>query len=394
MNKADTVVDKKLKELEVFFSTTFGNGEKPYLKMCPSSQILLGDHTQYNEGLILSTSINKFSSVALRRRTDENINIFFDGTANKVNTTLDEITGSELPLLLGAVQTLLIKLINEKFISSGLDCFLSLDNLETFGQGVSTSLLMGLLEVINKAYNLELNEKEFLEISKGVQNIHIGKINNIAHQYTNIYARKNNILMLDIRGEDHSLLPFDNSEYKISVCDTRTLIKNPEQICNERIDECDVGVKGLRLYIWGIKTLRDVSADFLKKHYHMIPNRVYKRCEYNVDERVRVEIASEALRKKNMKLFGEQLLDSHAGLRSDYEIGSEQLDFLVDESMKINGVLGSKLIGCSASESIVSIIHKDSVNNFEKRMKSTYKKKYQKSLNVSLFDQVDSYNNL
>jgi galactokinase len=151
-------------------------------------------------------------------------------------------------------------------------------------------------------------------------------------------------------------------------------------VCNERIDECEIGVKGLRLYIWGIKTLRDVGKDFLLKHYHMLPKRIFSRVLYNVKERARAEEALKLLKKKSYAEFGALIFESHKNLSEDYEISSDQCDFLVGQAGVIEGVLAAKMISCSPILSTFNLVVTGEVAKFTSRIQKAYEKRYNSRL--------------
>ena len=114
----------------------------------------------------------------------------------------------------------------------------------------------------------------------------------------------------------------------------------------------------------------------------MLPRRVYKRCYYNVMERIRVDKALEYLSQGDVGCFAKLLTDSHTGLSTNYEISSEELDFLVEESAKIEGVVGSKLISCSPKLVTVHIIIKAYKKEIIEKLKTGYKSKYGNELFV------------
>lgn len=175
-------------------------------------------------------------------------------------------------------------------------------------------------------------------------------------------------------------LPWPNEDYSIVICDTLERNENRLQICNERIEECAIGVKGLRLYIWGIKNLRNVGLDFLLKHYNMLPKLIFNRVLYNVNERIRAVESIGYLKNKSFNEFSELIGKSHQDLVNNYDIGFESCNFIVEESIKIKGVACSKMISCTPINSSFHIVENSEIENFTAILKKLFKAKYQKQL--------------
>ena len=112
----------------------------------------------------------------------------------------------------------------------------------------------------------------------------------------------------------------------------------------------------------------------------MLPKRIFNCVLYNVSERKRTEEAVKHLRRKSFEEFGELITKSHWSLNEDYDLPSEECNFLVSESSKIEGVIASKMISCSPIKSTFHIVHNDKIENFTNAIKIVYEKKYNTEL--------------
>jgi galactokinase len=157
----------------------------------------------------------------------------------------------------------------------------------------------------------------------------------------------------------------------------------PNLVCNERIEECEVGVKGVRLYIWGIKNLRDVKLDFMQKHFHVLPKRIYNRIAYNVKERIRTEEAYKAIKNKDVSSFGSYIFESHTSLSQDYDLSIPTLDFIVNECKATEGVFGAKMISCSPSRTIFALAKSDQAKTIAEKINTAFKNKFSKELTIN-----------
>ncbi|MFH2032076.1 MAG: galactokinase family protein [Bacteroidota bacterium] len=378
-------IQQKLKKV---FESKFGYQTSHY-SVSPASLVLLGDHTHYNDGINISTTVDRYSAAAVSVREDDLIRIHSEDERFNAYLSLNEI--SEKKLECGSVDlNSVIELLKEKqFINTGFDCAVQTNIPDALGLGRFASLQFTLLSAINSAYGLNFNLENIIELGHKAGLKAIGKISNKTHYHTISGNKANSFFKIDFRKNTTEIFDLNSTDYCIVICETDELIENPTEICNERISECEVGAQALRLYIWGIKSLRDVELDFLEKHAHVLPKRVYKRALYNVLERMRSDKASAALDKHDFSEFGKLLFESHASLRSEYEIGNENLDFLVDYATKFNGVLGSKLISCSHIHSTLNIVEKSESEKFTRKIKHKFKQKYDRLLKTHVLNICD-----
>lgn len=367
-------------ETRALFRKIFGFNETNTI-VCPGSLILLGDHTHYNDGIILSTAIDRYVVTSIKARVDKKINIH--GESCRAGTILDPQKFDD-KLVCGNVNfsTLIEILIKNEYLKTGFDCLIKSNIPICIGIGRITAHFVSLLLALNKTFNLNLSAEEIIQICRESELNYIGKISNKAHAYTILLGEKTKLFKLDLRNEKYESVDWMNGDYKLMIINTNNLIPNAREICNERIDECKVGVEGLRLYIWGIKNLRDVQYSFLEKHVNMIPKLVYKRVKYNVQERMRVESVLNSLKRKKGVNLGEVLTESHEALRNDFDIGIESLDFIVEQLKTFEGVVGSKMISCSTYHSVFAAVQKNRAERLSNYINSVYKKKFKKNLEI------------
>lgn len=361
------------------FDNVFGDPSTAVMNICPASLMLLGDHTHYNEGILISACIDKYWIYLIRKRKDDEIYFASIGT-NEIETfslkNLDAGDKESFKLLKG-----ILKYLHEfGLIKFGFDCVVSSTVPECLGLGSYAAYQIGFLNTLKKLFNLNLDEERLLNIVLKNEVGIIGRISNAAHHYTVRYGKEKKLFFTDLRTRTHKSLPLRDANYSIVICDTSKKIVDAQKICKERIEECEVGVRGLRLYIWGIKSLRDVELEFLHKHLHMLPRRIFSRILYNVKEKKRTEDALKGLRKKTMDEFGGLINQSHWSLVEDYDLSFDENNFLVQESSKISGVIGSKTISCSPIRSTFHLVANNKVDEYTKEIKKLYESKFHSEL--------------
>ncbi|MFA7289290.1 MAG: galactokinase family protein [Melioribacteraceae bacterium] len=365
------------------FEKIFGNTKAFSYAIAPAALIFLGDHTHYNDGILISTAVNRYCAVAIRKRDDDKINIFRKDSNTTASFDLSnfDIDNSDSGFRLIKGLTKLLK--EDEHINKGFDCVVYSCSPDFLGLGCFAAQQVAFITAAKKAFEIKLPIKVLLSyIKTNEQNI-IGKISNPAHYTTSAFAKTNKFYLTDLRNNTFKSIPFDQTEYKIISFTTDEEFSAPNLVCNERIEECEVGVKGVRLYIWGIKNLRDVKFDFMQKHFHMLPKRIFNRIAYNVKERIRTEEAYKSLKQQDIKGFGSYIFNSHKSLSEDYDLSIPTLDFIVEECKATHGVFGAKMISCSPSRTVFALVKSDQAKLIAEKIDTAFKNKFSKELTIN-----------
>ncbi|MCF8261743.1 MAG: hypothetical protein K9J12_13275 [Melioribacteraceae bacterium] len=363
------------------FQTLFPDAGKTVYSIAPASIVLLGDHTHYNEGIQLTFACDRYVKLGVGKRNNSFIKINFRQNNYEFGVETIETVGSTGIWTIDYAVGLIKALKNDFGFNSGLYIFPQIDEPESIGLGMRVAFLVSLFKSLNALFKFKVSVKESIQYCREIEYKLIGKISNHAHFFTVNYSQAK-LLQIDLRSMQHKSINEFFGDYDIAICDTALPIIKPELTCNERIEECAIGVQGLRLYIWGIKSLRDVKEDFLKRHINMLPRRIFNRCIYNVNERDRVLDAARAIRKKSTNSIGEIMFKSHESLSTDYEISSPEVDFAVNFAMKSDYVIGAKLISCSPIKSTINILQKDTFEKFSKSFKKSFQAEFKQPVNV------------
>ncbi len=372
----ETKALESLKKAKQKFTEVFGDSSNTIGITAPAGMIILGDHTHYNDGILLSMPLNSYTTVILRKRKDFGIKIY-----NAINGTLREFNFFEIPTETDVYFKYVVGITRllkaDNLINRGFEALFVSDAPDCIGLGKFSSIQIAFLCALRKTFRLNaegslkyvhINELELL-----------GKISNVALHHTICNSKKNRFFFIDLRTMQEKQSNY-NSDYEVVILDTQHKIIDSLLLCNERIEECEIGVKGLRLYIWGIKNLRDVSLEFLLRHIHMLPRRIFNRILYNVKERIRVEEAVDALKKRDYRTFGRIISQSHWSLSADYELSDELCNFIVRNSENIDCVYGSKMISCSQYRGTFQLVRKECAADYIDHIKKLYNEKFKQEL--------------
>ena len=120
----------------------------------------------------------------------------------------------------------------------------------------------------------------------------------------------------------------------------------------------------------------EVSVKQHLQHYRLIGDPVkIKRAKHAVYENQRTIKAVKALKDNDLELFGKLMIASHDSLRDDYEVTGIELDTLVAEALKQQGVIGARMTGAGFGGCAVSIVKEEAVPAFIENVGKAYKEK-------------------
>ncbi|MFC2129004.1 galactokinase, partial [Bacteroidota bacterium] len=144
---------------------------------------------------------------------------------------------------------------------------------------------------------------------------------------------------------------------------------------NERVEECSKAVKYLSQEK-PIVFLAELNSENFDRLQNLIPDETIKRrARHVIYENQRVLDAVNYLKKGQLIEFGKLMNDSHDSLRDDYEVTGIELDTLVEETRKIEGVIGSRMTGAGFGGCTVSLVKEESISELIEKVGLAYKEK-------------------
>ena len=126
----------------------------------------------------------------------------------------------------------------------------------------------------------------------------------------------------------------------------------------------------------GINSLGDLTEEQFEQYKTAIKDETrVRRAKHAVYENRRTVKAVEALKNNDVELFGKLMNASHTSLQFDYEVTGVELDTLVEEAWKVDGVIGSRMTGAGFGGCTVSIVKADAIDSFIEKVGKAYKEK-------------------
>jgi galactokinase len=362
-----------LKEKFISIYHTDKKGIKVYF--APGRVNLIGEHTDYNGGYVFPCALNFGTTLLIKENGKESFRFAttnFDLQGEISIKTPFEKTGNEWYFYPLGVADQFAK-AGKKF--KGFDFLFSGDIPNGAGLSSSASIEMVTAFAFNDILSFGYDMISLIKLSQKAENQFIGVNCGIMDQFSIGMGAANKVISLNCSNLDYKLIPLEISGYKLVISNTNKRRGLADSKYNERRAECDTAVEEINK-VKKIANLSKLSYKVFTELSSIITNPIVKkRAKHVVSENQRVLDAIIALNSGKLVEFGKLMNASHDSLRDDYEVTGNELDALVEEARKIEGVLGSRMTGAGFGGCTVSLVRENAVDDFIKNVGINYQKR-------------------
>ncbi len=361
------------------FSALF-NQTADIIVRAPGRINLIGEHTDYNDGFVLPAAIDKAIYFAASKRDDRKISLFAYDLDEAYEFSLDNVNKSDkgwANFLVGMVAEM--TRTSDK-LTKGFNVVFGGD--VPLGAGLSSSAAVesGIGFAINQLYGFELSSIDLALTAQQAEHNFAGVNCGIMDMFASIHGKEKSVIRLDCRDLSYEYFPFNTSEYAIILCNTGVKHNLGDTEYNKRRAECEEGISILQSAFPQVESLRDVSMAMLRSQTDKLPQIVYNRCKYVVEEINRVETACNDLLNNDFISFGEKMYETHEGLSELYEVSCPELDFLVEQTIDNEAVAGARMMGGGFGGCTINLVKNEAVDEFLAEISKAYEAEFGQKL--------------
>ncbi len=369
--------DARIADLVAAFERQYGHPPEGIAE-APGRVNLIGEHVDYNDGLVLPFVIDR--SVLCAWAHYPAALVFISSLDFGDSEIIFEAVGIPSPPLdhpwLAYPEGVLLQL--EGASGRGLRGLrLSLSGNVPQGAGLSSSaaLEVSVAGALRTAFALELDDAALARLCQRAENEYVGVQCGIMDQFASTLSKRDHALLIDCRTLAYEHVPLRLQEHGLAIVIANSAVKRElaSSAYNARRRECGEAVAELRGRLGRpeLASLRDVTlAEMERVSIDTVPLR---RARHVVGEIARVAAAVEALRADGFEELGRLMGESHLSLRDDYEVSSPELDLLVGLAAAQEYVLGARLTGAGFGGCTVNLVRAEAVEAFERDVIAPYR---------------------
>ena len=348
-----------------------------YLGQAPGRVNLLGEHVDYNDGIVLPMSLEQEVKLAAAPGMAGITVLFALDLDEQVSFRLADVDarldtdGRPLPgwALYPAGVAWALRQAGLELASMSVAYTSNIP----IGAGLSSSAAVevGFAVLWQAAGGWRIDPLELARLCQRAENEYVGVACGLMDQFASACGVEGHTLYFDTRSLARRAVPLP-AGYAIVIADSGVRRSLSSSAYNERRASCEKAVEILKQHLPHISALRDISPIEFAAYRDFLPAVIRRRAEHVVKEIARVETAASALGRADAQAFGALMFSSHASLRDLYEVSTPELDALVEIARRLPGCLGARLTGAGFGGCTVNLVEEAEVGRFVSELQSKY----------------------
>lgn len=332
----------------------------------PGRVELLGNHTDYNQGVVLAAAIDRGITANGTSRDDDRITLASDFAPGRVEVAVSGFTAqtkqrwANYPL--GVVQ----QFQRLGHAVCGFDAAISGDVPAGAGVSSSAALEVATAGLLMKLNDLHLAPLEVAKLCQRAENEFVGVRSGLLDQATSVFGRADHVVYMDFQTEEIRTIPFPTG-FALVIVESGVKHSLLTSQYNARREECAAAAKAL-----GVASLREVTPATLEQARDSLDPLLYRRASHIVGENDRVWRALAAMPTSDAVAIGALMNASHESSRVSFENSTPELDLLVSIAQSLPGVLGSRLTGGGFGGGTVTLVATNRATGVLEQIAETY----------------------
>jgi len=329
----------------------------------PGRVNLIGEHVDYNDGLVLPFALPFVTKARVSTRSDDAVRVVSEDVGGAEFATA--ISPGEVEDWAAYVAGVVWSLQQRGATLPGLDIALSSNVPLGAGLSSSASLTCSVASAINDECSLGLDPRELADVSRVAENDFVGVPTGTMDQLASMLCESEHLLLLDCRSMETRSIPFAPAAANMTLLliDSHARHSLVGSEYGDRRSDCEAAADDL-----GLESLRDAT---LEQVASLQDDRQRRRAHHVVSEIDRVQRVAAILDSGTPADIGAYLTASHESMRDDFEISCEELDVLVDAALD-GGALGARMTGGGFGGCAVVLCRADDVESVTSRVESSY----------------------
>ncbi len=358
------------------FRQVFG-GAPAVCGVGPGRVELLGNHTDYNGGCVLTAAIDRRVVVAGRCVTGYRSRVHSVYLGQTAEFQAQSPAHDPAFPWADYVQGVAAVLSESGLVVPAFEAVITSDLPTASGLSSSAALEAATAQLIAGLTEFEPDRLELARLLQKAENEFVGVRCGILDQFSSIFGRADQVIYLDCGSLQHELLPLGEAGRAgpaIVLCDAQAPRSLAAGQYNQRRAECEQAASLLAVALGRpVERLCDVRLPEFEALAAALPDPVDRRARHVIGENDRVDRARQSLRTGRFGEVGKLLVESHLSSRVNFENSTDGLDLLQDLAVRQPGCLGSRLCGGGWGGNTVNLVAPQAVDEFAAAIVAGYR---------------------
>jgi len=376
------------KQLRAAFEDVFGAGAAPHCALAPGRVNLIGEHTDYNGGLVLPIAIDRHTAVAFRPSVFKGFRVHAADVAVGGCEPNDAfgLTRAAMPKLYDPrkhwanyVRGVAAALARRGVKLKGGDLYITADLPQGAGLSSSASLEVAVGLALLALAGKSMDRQALALAAQEAEHTYVGVRCGIMDQTVVARAQADHALLLDCQNLSVRHVPIRLKGWAFAIFDTGVRHKLASSEYNMRRAECERAAR-----VFGVKTLRDATVEHVLRHGPRLTDSEQKRLRHVRTEDLRTSQFAALLGRGEAASLGRLLNLSHDSLSRDYEVSCGELDLLAETLRGYPDCLGARMTGGGFGGAVVALVRANRFAQVHEALASVYCRQTRRALGLSL----------
>ena len=346
----------------------------------PGRLEILGNHTDYNEGFVLSCATGQATEMAIAAIPGRICKLQNPPLKGEFTIDLDDMDTPRPKDWTNYIKGVLVELRRRGISYPAFEVLFKSSVPLSAGMSSSPALEMAFCMALKQLAGIDLPLPEWARVGQSVENVYLGLKSGLLDQFSSLYGKKDSFILCDFRSVEVLKTVTMPSGWKIVVANTMVKHNLVESDYNQRRESCERATKVIQGKFPQVKTLRDVSSAMLEECKSILDHTDYLRAKHVVGEDERVMKGVELLEAGKVEEFGALWFQSHESSRDCFENSCPELDVLVELAHTIPGCVGARLSGGGFGGISIHLVRESEAQNYCERLAAAYKLKTGKTI--------------
>ncbi|MFO7635636.1 MAG: galactokinase [Caldilinea sp.] len=337
----------------------------------PGRVDLMGSHTDYNDGFILTMTIDRDTWIAASPRKDDTVRIHSLNLASSGVFDLSHIERDRTTPWINYVSGVAKVMQEVGYPMHGFDGLVHTTVPVASGLSSSAALEMATARLLERFGDSTIDKVTLARLAQRAENEFVGVNCGILDQYTSSVGRAGCALLLDARNLESQDIPV-GPEIQVVICDTRAERNLSGTEYDERRAQCEEGVRMIRTVSPNVAALRDVSPKQFDAFAAMLPAVTARRCRFIVEENARVLDVARVLPTGDREQLAALFAASYAGAHDLYELCIPAMDAMLEAMRSAPGFIAGRQAGAGFGGCLVALVAKPDTGGFIDHVQAHY----------------------
>ena len=339
----------------------------------PGRLEILGNHTDYNEGFVLSCAVEQSTRFALVPREGTRCRLVDFRSGSEMSFDLAEPDAPPAGDGSKYIKGMVLQLMKRGMKATGFDAAIESSVPLSAGMSSSAALEVSAGLALMKAFDFSLSPADTARAGQGVENEYLGLKSGLLDQFSSIFGKKNSMILSDFRSVEVLRTVALPEGYSIVVINSMKKHNLVDSEYNVRRQDCEEAAQIMAQIVPEAVTLRDITWEQLNCARDRMNERVFRRALHVVGECTRVLEGIRLLEKGDVAGFGKLWFESHNSSKVNFENSTPELDYLVELAQSIPGCLGARLSGGGFGGITIHLVKTEAAEEYAQRVAAAYK---------------------